>query len=244
MILAVLVPVKDLSQAKTRLAQLLSAEERAALAGIMLTGVLEAASRIPAAALEGVRLRRVIVTAHAPSAALGRRLGFEIMSEQDPQSESDSVDRASARLEREGVAGVLRIPLDLPLLAPEDLARLLVPIRAGCAAVLVPSLDGTGTNALYRSPPTLFPSHFGPGSLALHEQEARRRAQDVRVLPLASLALDVDDPDDVRELVRRGQPCPALDYLRARGIEERLARPDAPAANASRPAASRFRSDS
>jgi len=244
MILAALVPVKDLSQAKTRLAQLLSAEERAALAGIMLAGVLEAVSGISPAALEGIRLRRVIVTGHAPSAALGRRLGFEVLPEQSPRSESDSVDRASARLAEEGVNGVLRIPLDLPLIATEDLERLMVPIREGCAAVLVPSLSGTGTNALYRSPPTLFPSRFGPGSFALHEKEARRRAKDVRVLPLASLALDVDDPDDVRELVRRGQAGPALDYLRTRGIEERLAAWDATEATPERKAASRFRSGS
>lgn len=234
MTLAVLIPVKDLSQAKTRLARLLSVEERAALAGIMLAGVLEAVSRIPAA-LAGDRLRRVVVTAHAPAAELGRRLGFEILAEQRPRSESASVDRASALLEAEGVSGVLRIPLDLPLIAAADLERLMVPIQEGCAAVLVPSLSGTGTNALYRSPPTLFPSRFGPGSLALHEQEARRRARDVRLLPLESLALDVDDPDDVRELVRRAQPCPALDFLRAHGIEERLAHLDAPAAATASP---------
>jgi 2-phospho-L-lactate guanylyltransferase len=243
MTLAVLIPVKDLSQAKTRLAHLLSAEERLALAGIMLAGVLEAVSRLPAAA-DGEGLQRVVVTVHAASAELGRRLGFEILSEPRPQSESDSVDRASAHLEAEGARGVLRIPLDLPLIAAEDLERLMATIREGCAAVLVPSLSGTGTNALYRSPPTLFPSRFGPGSLALHERAARRRAQDVRLLPLASLALDVDDPDDVRELVRRAQPCAALDYLRARGIEERLARLDAPGKAAESRPATRFRSGS
>jgi 2-phospho-L-lactate guanylyltransferase len=133
------------------------------------------------------------------------------------------VDAASATLQREGMAAVLRVPLDLPLIRTADLAAVLAAAAAGAQAVLVPSLSGTGTNALYRSPPTLFPSRFGPGSLALHEQEARRVTAAVRVLQLASLALDIDDAADVRELARRGEPCPALDYLRALGIERRLA---------------------
>jgi len=39
MTLAVLVPVKDLSRAKTRLARLLSEAERAELAGLLLAGL-------------------------------------------------------------------------------------------------------------------------------------------------------------------------------------------------------------
>ncbi len=239
MTLAVLVPVKDLSRAKTRLANLLSQPERAELAAILLRGVLETIARIdPAAAADETpqgavpqgetqqeeTMRRVVVTAHAPSAALARSLGFEVLAERRQVSESDSVDQASAQLQREGVRGVLRVPLDLPLIERGDLERLLMLARQGCPALLVPSLSGTGTNALYRSPPTLFPSRFGPGSLALHEQEARRVTADVRIVPLASLALDIDDPEDVRELLSRGQRCPALDYLQERGGAERLER--------------------
>lgn len=234
MTLAVLVPVKDLSRAKTRLANLLSQPERAQLAAILLRGVLETIARIDPAAAggetlqgetpQGEKLRRVVVTAHAPSAALAQSLGFEVLAERRPVSESDSVDQASAQLERDGVRGVLRVPLDLPLIERGDLERLLALARHGSPALLVPSLSGMGTNALFRSPPTLFPSRFGPGSLALHEQEARRVTTDVRIVPLASLALDIDDPEDVRELLSRGQGCPALDYLKEQGLTGRLER--------------------
>jgi 2-phospho-L-lactate guanylyltransferase len=214
---ALLVPVKDLTHAKTRLAPLLSGEERRALATLLLEGTLRAVC-----ALGGTH-RRVVVTNFAPAVALARSLGMEVIQEGEQRSESHSVDAASAALQREAVDAVLRIPLDLPLIRTGDLAAVLAAAAAGAQAVLVPSLSGTGTNALYRSPPTLFPSRFGPGSLALHEQEARRVTGAVRVLPLASLALDIDDAADVQELVRRGEGCPALDYLRALGIEQRLA---------------------
>jgi 2-phospho-L-lactate/phosphoenolpyruvate guanylyltransferase len=231
MTLAVLVPVKDLSRAKTRLAQVLTETERAALAGKLLAGVLEAIAALPAAATGTESLLRIVVTAHAPSAELARGLGFEILAEPAPVSESDSVDRASALLERGGVRGgvrgVLRVPLDLPLIETADLATLLARVQAGATALLVPSLSGTGTNGLFRSPPTLFPSRFGPGSLALHEAEARSRGIAVELLPLASLALDVDEPEDLREWLRRKRPSAALAYLQDLGIEGRLAGLDA-----------------
>lgn len=220
--IALLVPVKDLRQAKSRLSPLLSLAERRELAWRMLEGVLvQLAGADPA-------LRRVMVTSYVPAMELARRLGFAVLEERQQVSESASVDAASAELAGNGVRGVLRVPLDLPLLATEHLQPLLAAAQAGAAAVLVPSRDRTGTNALYRAPPTLFASRFGPDSLALHEHAARAAApaghDTVRVLDVEGFALDVDDPDDVAALVRTGTPCPALDYLRALDVAARLAR--------------------
>ena len=114
------------------------------------------------------------------------------------------------------------MPLDLPLIKRGDVERILENAREGKEAVLVPSLQGTGTNAIYRSPPTLFPSQFGPGSLALHEKSVRYRCKNWTILPLAGMALDIDEPEDLGELIARGVECPTLDFLKSRGIVERL----------------------
>ncbi|HEX7928729.1 MAG TPA: 2-phospho-L-lactate guanylyltransferase, partial [bacterium] len=53
---ALLVPVKDLARAKTRLAPLLSEAERRHLAGLMMEGTLRAVCAVPGA------YRRVVVT--------------------------------------------------------------------------------------------------------------------------------------------------------------------------------------
>ena len=213
---ALLIPVKELDNAKHRLSGLLSPEERRELAWLMLNGVLEEAAGL------GDSLRKVIVSSYGPALALGERLGFESLGEQRQVSESDSVDRASAQLEQEGVDGVLRLPLDLPLLAVEDLRRILERGAAGLAAVLVPSRDGRGTNALYRSPPGLFPSRFGADSLALHERLARERGAPYAIEPLQSLALDIDDEADLRALLEQRTACPAKEYLERLGLRERI----------------------
>jgi 2-phospho-L-lactate guanylyltransferase len=219
--IAILVPVKDLTRAKSRLSSLLSLEERRALAWLLLEGVLGAV-----AAAGGVG-RRVVVTNYSPAIALARERGFAVIEEARQVSESASVDAASARLQDEGVAGVLRVPLDLPLIVASDVSAVLAAATEAVAesvAVLVPSRDRQGTNALYRSPPTLFPSQFGPDSLVLHERAARAVSSAVRVLPVPGLALDIDDPADVAELLRLERPCAALDYLRGLDVAERLQR--------------------
>ncbi|MCZ6553508.1 MAG: hypothetical protein O7A67_06865, partial [SAR324 cluster bacterium] len=83
--------------------------------------------------------------------------------------------------------------------------------------------DGSGTNAVYRSPPTLFPSRFGPDSLSLHKRSLEALEVPHAVLPLPALGLDLDDAGDVEELLRRWQDCPARDYLMGLGVEGRLA---------------------
>ncbi len=53
--------------------------------------------------------------------------------------------------------------------------------------------------------PTLFRSHFGPGSCEKHVAEARRMGARVAILELPRIALDIDDPDDIEELGRIGR---------------------------------------
>jgi 2-phospho-L-lactate/phosphoenolpyruvate guanylyltransferase len=70
----------------------------------------------------------------------------------------------------------------------------------------VPSRDGTGTNALLRSPPDLFPSHFGPGSFAKHLQEARRRSARFRIVKNPRIAVDIDELDDLNAIAAGLKP--------------------------------------
>jgi len=69
--------------------------------------------------------------------------------------------------------------------------------------VIVPSRDGTGTNAMLRTPPTLFPSHFGGGSFAKHLAEAENANARVVVRRNSRLEMDVDDEADLRALLKQ-----------------------------------------
>jgi 2-phospho-L-lactate guanylyltransferase len=193
---ALLLPVKDLRNAKRRLAGVLTPEERFGLAQAMLADTFEA--------VRGVRRaeRVFVVTNYEPAMETAVKYGWEVLREDRQVSESASVDFASRFCAERGVTALLRLPLDLPLLQPRDIDDLLATESALPAVVLVPSRDGTGTNAILRTPPALFPSHFGPDSFAKHRQEAERLEARIIIRRNDRLEMDVDDESDLRALLR------------------------------------------
>lgn len=193
---ALLLPIKDLRNAKQRLAGVLTPDERFALAQAMLADTIRAVRGVQRAD------KIFVITNYEPAMEAAARYGWEILREEEQISESASVDLASRLCAARGVTALLRLPLDLPLVQPADIDELLATECAAPAAVMVPSRDGTGTNAILRTPPALFPSHFGPNSFAKHRQEAERLGAKIIIRRNDRLEMDVDDESDMRTLLR------------------------------------------
>jgi 2-phospho-L-lactate guanylyltransferase len=214
---ALLLPIKDLRQAKQRLAPLLNAEERFALAQAMLADTIRAVRGV-------LRAEKIfVVTNYIPAMQAAEANGWELLSEERQISESVSVDAASRQCAERGVTSLLRLPLDVPLVQASDINALLAVECLAPAVVIVPSRDGTGTNAILRTPPALFPSHFGAGSFVKHCGEAERAGAQIVVRRNARLEMDVDDEADLRALVRwdlRGTETGA--WLERSGLMSRL----------------------
>src|SRR6266851_4375567 len=214
---ALLLPVKDLNNAKKRLMGVLTPEERFALARAMLADTIRA--------VRGVRCAEKIfvVTNYEPVMQLAEENRWEILREEQQISESHSVDAASKICEQRGVSGLLRLPLDLPLIRSSDIDELLTAECHAPTLVIVPSRDGTGTNAMLRTPPTLFPSHFGTGSFSKHLAEAETAHARVMVCRNARLEMDVDDEADLRALLKHDLSGTETGrWLRASGIEAKF----------------------
>ncbi|HMV48653.1 MAG TPA: 2-phospho-L-lactate guanylyltransferase [Blastocatellia bacterium] len=191
----ILIPVKDLARAKQRLAGIMPQEARTRLAWKMLERTFAAA-----AAVRTID-RVAVVTLYEPAIALAEKYGMEVIPETEQISESASVDFGSREACKRGATAVLRLPIDLPLITAEDIETILAYDQPGKpSVVIVPSRDGTGTNAILRRPPDLFPSHFGAGSLAKHLKEAELAGAECKVLHLPRIALDIDEPEDLAEL--------------------------------------------
>jgi 2-phospho-L-lactate guanylyltransferase len=209
----ILIPVKELAAAKQRLCGMMTQPERTRLATLMLEHVFEQVARAKGYALVAV------VTSCAPAIQAAQSRGFEIIRETEQKSESASIDYAAQFLQQRGATSVLRLPIDLPLILAEDIAAVLALMNevGSCpSTVLVPSREGTGTNALGRTPPDLFPSHFGPDSLAKHRQEARLRNVPCRELNLPRIAFDLDTPEDVKYLLKTFPAHWLCQYLKQR----------------------------
>jgi len=218
---ALLLPIKDLRQAKQRLASFLNAEERIGLAQAMLADTIRA--------VRGVRRAEKIfvVTNYLPAMQAGEENGWELLREDRQISESFSVDYASMQCAKRGVTALLRLPLDVPLVQSRDIDELLAVECAAPALVIVPSRDGDGTNAILRTPPNLFRSHFGSGSFAKHCAEAQRAGAQIVIRRNARLEMDVDDEADLRALARQdlsGTETGA--WLQGSGLLARLLQPN------------------
>ena len=193
---ALLLPIKDLRNAKQRLAAVLTPEERLALAQAMLADTIRAVRGIQRAD------KIFVVTNYKPMMTAAEQYGWELLREETQISESASVDHASQLCAERGITALLRLPLDLPLVQPADIDDLLATECAAPATIMVPSRDGTGTNAILRTPPTLFRSHFGPNSFAKHRGEAEQTGARIIVRRNERLEMDVDDESDPRALLR------------------------------------------
>jgi 2-phospho-L-lactate guanylyltransferase len=145
-------------------------------------------------------VRVFVVSKEKQALGWARERGWTCIAETEQVSESASVDYASRLCAARGVRALLRLPADLPLAQGEDIVELLDQAEPDPSCIIVPSREGTGTNALLRSPPMLFPSHFGPGSFALHQDEAERCGARVRIIRNPRLALDIDEIEDLQVL--------------------------------------------
>jgi 2-phospho-L-lactate guanylyltransferase len=196
--IVLLIPVKDPANGKTRLSGLLTPEERRLLAWEMFEDVAQAAG----AATKPDRI--VVVTSFERAGQRAAKAGFDVMIEESQFSESASVDWASRELTLAGADAVMRLPADVPLVTPDDVDELLSTSLKSPGALLVPSREGTGTNCIIRTPPDLFPSRFGPNSLALHQEEASLAGINCVVRENFRISVDIDEPADLELFTQLG----------------------------------------
>ena len=190
----ILIPVKQSSNAKQRLSAILDQHARTQLAQAMLHDILEALAAWKS------RPEVVLVTSDPFASSLGAKLGFEIMDDPDNISETAAIEMATAECIKCGADYTLVIPGDIPLIEAWELERIL---RAAPdhGSVLVPAADGRGSNAVFRRPASLFPLRFGNDSFKPHLAAAKATGLPCVVLESPGIAVDVDSPEDLLQVV-------------------------------------------
>ena len=205
---SVVVPVKTLAAAKTRLAPL-PPTLRADLALALATDTVSAALGCPA--VRGV----VVVTDDARAADVMRGLGATVIPD-DPNAGLNPalVHGSSAAASLWPGTGVVALSADVPAATPAALSVLLQ--RAGGHdRTVVADHDGSGTTALTARPGVQLAPAFGPGSLARHVESGAHPVDDAEVV---ALRCDVDtlaDLDRAAELGIGPQTRQLLDQVRA-----------------------------
>ena len=189
-----LVPVKRLSEAKSRLACILDDDLRRALVLALLGDTLALLERIP--------LEAAVISADEQVLAVARDLGALPIVE--PES-CRKLNRAAAcgahELARRGAAAVLVLAADLPLLSTLDIRLLLERLSMPTPGVVLAPAHNGGTNALGLRPPEAIPFRFGRDSARRHALATRKAGLPLEVASTPGLGFDLDAPEDVTRLL-------------------------------------------
>lgn len=189
----ILVPVKNLAGAKQRLAAILDQPSRTELAQAMLLDVLETLANWPQHPEVG------IVTSDAFALQLAHQFHFTVIADNANRGETDAIETATRFCESHDIESTLVIPGDIPLIQSWELEKIIAAVPSE-GSVLVPAADGRGTNAIWRRPAGLFPARFGNDSFEPHHAAAQATGKPCVVLSLPGIAIDVDNPEDLRTL--------------------------------------------
>ena len=190
-----ILPIKSFSLAKQRLRVELSDADRRALVDAMFSDVLVALRRVPA--LEQI----IVVSGDRVAQRIAQGYGATVV-EDDERGHNTAATKGIATAIEDGIERVLLVPGDCPLMDPRELEELLVHPAGQRSALVVPDRHGTGTNALLLAPPDVMAPSFGPDSCRRHMADADVAGVPAEVVEVASLAIDVDTPDDLEALQR------------------------------------------
>jgi 2-phospho-L-lactate guanylyltransferase len=193
-----LIPVKGFRNAKQRLSALLTGRERAMLAEAMYRDVLRQVMRAPSV------VETFIVTADGEVADIGKSFNAKVIWEKSEKGETNAVEFARVRLKEAGHEAAFIIPGDLPLVRTEDIEQVLSQAPENATepfALLVPSHDRMGTNALLLAPPDIIKLRFGYDSFSYHMSQVRARGLPIRFYESERIALDIDEPKNLERFL-------------------------------------------
>ena len=189
----IIIPVKRLDNAKSRLSSLLTDDERKQFCLKMLEDVLETVKSTK-------HPHETVVVSNDPTVSkVAKNFDAAYLKERKTglnKSVSEAVDWCVER----GAASVLVLPADIPLVAPKDLERIFM-LGEKASMVVSPSRNGKGTNALLLTPPNVSPTFYGPHSFQRHTKEAKKLKISCRRYRSPGLALDIDTIEDLTYFV-------------------------------------------
>lgn len=187
------IPVKRLDNAKSKLAPFLTAAERKEFCLKMLEDVLNTVNSTK-------RINQTVVISNDLEVLhTTEKLKIKYLKERK-NGLNQAVSQAIDWCRKRGVSSVLVLPIDIPLVKPVDLERMLA-LREKASMVISPSRNREGTNALLLTPPNIIPTTYGPQSFHKHLEEASKREISFSCYGSERVALDIDTVEDLIDFI-------------------------------------------
>ena len=211
----VIVPVKQFHLAKQRLSTVLSDDERAYLAKMLLHDALQSITNSP-------KVSHTLIVSRDPAAEeIAHAFSCEFLAEEKADL-SLAVSQGATLAKSRGASSFAMVPGDVPLVSAQEITTLINNAPRLSGITIVPDRHGTGTNGLVVRPTNLMSFQFGEGSYHLHTEAAQALGVTVTHLPLSGLSLDIDTPHDLLSLLELAGDTASAGYLRSIEVWNRL----------------------
>lgn len=193
--IAVIIPVKTFSNAKTRLD--LSPQKIEGLCKIMLEEILHTISISPQ--IE----KTILVTKEEKAIEIGKKFNVIIIRDEKEESVNSAVALADKYLLENKFDVSIVFPQDIPYIKTQDIDFMLKYMAQPNFAIIIPSRRFDGTNALVRMPIDLMKTHYDEDSYKIHMNTAKEYTLNVAMVFVKRIMWDVDNKEDLEFLLEQ-----------------------------------------
>jgi 2-phospho-L-lactate guanylyltransferase len=189
-----IVPVKPLKRGKSRLASVLSEEERTVLNQSLLINTIKTLNAV-------TEIDKILVVSRDPYAlALAREHNARTVLEDGSPELNTALRRAAMVAQAYQANEILVLPADLPLIKSSDVADFIARAGKPPEVIIAPDRRHDGTNALFINPAGLIEFKYGQGSFEIHLKQAEKAHARIEIVEETAFALDLDLPEDLEYL--------------------------------------------
>ena len=193
--------MKPFEYGKSRLASLISDEERYRLNRALLTQTLSVISKC------NFNQHVIVISKGQEALTIAQANNFECLQEYPPFGLNRSLRKVVKALNLKQASSITVIPADLPLLGVEELNFLFELRNTKEGMIIVPDRHHVGTNILSLKPMNAIPFKYGRASFSKHVQLAKMAEIACYIHDSSFLGLDLDTKQDLQVLM---QLCPDI----------------------------------
>lgn len=193
------IPVKPLRSGKSRLAGVLSTDNRENLNQKLLSRTIQRLNAVP-------EIDQTVVISYDPAALrLSREFGIRTVQENRNTNINNALRKATLAARGFNASKLLIIPADLPFISSRDIQLMINLLSQAPEIIIVPDRRMSGTNALLINPIGILDYDFGSLSFRKHIEQAERKKIHVEIYNNDNLAFDLDLPEDLEYLRNANQ---------------------------------------
>ena len=192
--IAAVIPMKSLHSAKSRLSNILTAQQRKNLAMYLLDATIKEIKK-------SCIISEIIIVSNDKAVKNYSCLNNLIFIKDSEEGVNKAVILADNYCIDNGINANIVIPHDLPFISAKEIDKICTMSNKYHKCIIIcPSKRFDGTNILFRKPPDVIKTHYDDNSYMNHLKEAYKFKIPIECLDIVKLRFDLDTKEDLLEL--------------------------------------------